>query len=33
MGLEERAVYPEPIVVHAVERKEALERYAVIRGL
>jgi deoxyribodipyrimidine photo-lyase len=25
--------YPEPIVVHAVERKEALDRYAVVRGL
>jgi len=24
--------YPEPIVVHAVERKEALDRYAVVRG-
>ena len=25
--------YPEPIVVHAVERKEALDRYAVVRDL
>ncbi len=25
--------YPEPIVVHAVERKDALDRYAVVRGL
>jgi deoxyribodipyrimidine photo-lyase len=25
--------YPEPIVTHAVERKEALDRYAVVRGL
>jgi deoxyribodipyrimidine photo-lyase len=25
--------YPEPIVVHAVERKDALDRYAVIRDL
>jgi deoxyribodipyrimidine photo-lyase len=25
--------YPEPIVVHAVERKEALDRYAVVKDL
>ena len=25
--------YPEPIVVHAMERKDALARYAVVRGL
>jgi deoxyribodipyrimidine photo-lyase len=25
--------YPEPIVVHAVERKDALDRYAVVRDL
>jgi hypothetical protein len=24
--------YPEPIVKHAVERKDALDRYAVVRG-
>jgi deoxyribodipyrimidine photo-lyase len=25
--------YPEPIVVHAVERKDALDRYAAVRDL